>query len=241
MENKIKILTEREDQILRGGLLGDGSLGIYKNYVNARHQFRHSAKQSEWFSWKSDELKRLASSKAVHRQGPDGYSKVTPKLHFETLTHPALTGLYYQITTEGRKDVTKPWVDELKPLGLLVWWCDDGGLTGRDNSQGRLSTQGFSKTASQRLQGMLFNNFGLKTTLHKLKKNPEGYYYCISIQRAALKRLLLLILPHLECESMLYKFKLKFKEPIGQQHWISSLKEVARPELHGAIDRMYLG
>ena len=49
-------LSDRTKEIILGTLLGDGSLKIQKKYKNARLQFRHTEKDSEYFFWKSNDL-----------------------------------------------------------------------------------------------------------------------------------------------------------------------------------------
>ena len=85
-------LSGRCKQILLGGLLGDSSLTLQKNYKNARYQFRHSTTQKEYFLWKFNNLSEIALATPKYSQ-PDGASK-NVKVNFMSRALPALTEIY---------------------------------------------------------------------------------------------------------------------------------------------------
>lgn len=61
-----------------GTLLGDGSIGIFKNYVNARVSFRHSELQEEFFNWKRDILRReISVDKKAHENNKDTHFQIS--------------------------------------------------------------------------------------------------------------------------------------------------------------------
>ena len=60
----------------------------------------------------------------------------------------------------------------LNPLGLLLWWLDDGCLSihkkqnGSISRFGYLNTQGYGLAENQLIQQRLFEKFGLETSIH---------------------------------------------------------------------------
>ncbi len=137
-------LSDRVKEIILGTLLGDGSLKMQKRYVNARLQFRHTEKDSEYFFWKVKELDEIAGENSVNLQKPDGYSK-NNKLRFLGKTLPALTQLYELTHKNNKLDIRRRWLNNMSAISLMVWWCDDGSLIGEGGRKGVFCTDGFDK------------------------------------------------------------------------------------------------
>jgi LAGLIDADG DNA endonuclease family len=225
--------------VLLGTLLGDGSLKINKGYKNARFAMRHSIAQEEWFDFKVNILKSLASEKGVHVQKPDGFSKL-PKKRFQTLVNVNLTRIHSVISTKGLKEVKRTWLNFLTPKSLMVWWCDDGSL-GRGD-RGTISTHSFSKKENELIVSYLKTVWGINCSTKKrvdkiYHKTPKTYWIIEIATRTDLLNFLRIILPFLPCESMVYKFLPIFKnvDKQVQQRWISELKK-AKPEYSLFID-----
>lgn len=234
---RIHTLTKEEKSIIYGSLLGDASIGIQPNGVTPRLQMRHSIKQRHWFYFKARKLKRLASNKAIHLQKADGYSK-NWKLHFQSLSQPALVSVFKKTHKKGQKAVTSLWLNEIDPLALMTWWLDDGGLIGQGRRKGRWNVQGFGKKGAKTLVNFLAKKYKIKSQVQSyFSKETHKRYYYIYIQPLALKRLLCLMLPFVPCRQMLYKFFLVYKDPIKQQHWITVMKK-AVPQFSSEIDRL---
>lgn len=65
--------------VICGTLLGDSSIAINKGYANARIQYRHSTRQTDWFMWKTlCILKEFTNDTSVCWQEPDGFQKQAP-------------------------------------------------------------------------------------------------------------------------------------------------------------------
>lgn len=233
-------LTKREEQIIYGTLLGDGSIGIQPKGKTPRIQIRHSIVQRHWFFWKKKELHRLCSEKAVHLQKPDGFSKRC-KLHLQTLSKPCLNSVYTNTRSkEGKKTPTKHWLKHITPLSLMVWWVDDGSLISKGRRKGRWNVQGFGKKGCNFLANFLARKFKIKTTVASYYQTYAGKrkrYYYLYIQPGPLKRLLLLMLPHVPCRQVLYKFFLVYKDKQLQQHWITEMKKIV-PQFSNEIDEL---
>jgi hypothetical protein len=229
-------------EVILGTLLGDGSLKIQKNYRNARLSFRHSLLQKEWFDYKAEVLKSLTSTKNTWVQKADGFSTI-PKLRWQSKALPVLTELHSVLTSDNQIEIRRSWLNFLTARSLMVWWCDDGSLCRGD--QGMFSTHGFSKKQCDILVQYLLKVWNVRcvTKIRKTKQHAIKTYWVIVIADLDnLFRFLRLILPHLPCQMMLYKFipvlKCSLKENKNtqlQERWISEIKQI-HPQYKHQID-----
>lgn len=124
-----KIFTERQKQILLGGMLGDGGLRRYCGR-NAAYIEYHCWKQKGYVIWKARELN--VKSKTIWRNETrkDLFNRKFGRYKqawFKLNSHPFLTDGYNKIYIDNKKTkVTKDFMDKLDVLGLAVWYMDDG-------------------------------------------------------------------------------------------------------------------
>ena len=135
LENMPTDLTENEKQVLYGSLLGDGALTVKEGYSkNATFQEGHCLEQRPYLEWKAEQLKRF---KPVVRDLNLTPSKITGKTYRKcqlyTSPAPILNELYKKFYGE-KKIVTRELLDELTPLGLAIWYMDDGSYIHTKNS-----------------------------------------------------------------------------------------------------------
>ncbi len=218
-------LSENARAIILGSLLGDGSLAVSRGYVNARFQFRHSIKQKEYFSWKAEALKEICGKKCVWRQGSraerDGWGTI--KLRFGSKALPELTELSVLTRRGKKKTVRRKWLNQLTPLSLAIWWCDDGSLVSHTR-HGVICTDGFTREEVQILRKYLRTVWHISTAI---TRTSRGHYRISIRSREELKKFLRIILPHIPVESMLYKATLLFKNIHSQQRWISEMTNLS--------------
>lgn len=240
-------LEKQVKMVLLGTLLGDGSLGIYDNYSNARFQMRHSVKQTEWFNWKASVLKDLGTEKGIHFQKADGFqvnkgSATSPqgKWHFQTRALPVLTELLDIISKKGKKYVKREWLNQLTAEALAVWWLDDGSLV-KNRKNGIFCTQGFSLKENKVLSSYLKVVWGVQTKVTKAtqKKNaPISNQYVLRLNTENLRSFLKIIMPFIPVSSMIYKCCVDDIDIELQQRWISEMKRTL-PQFSVEIDRIY--
>ena len=220
-------LSKSTVALILGSLLGDGSLKIQPKYENARYAFRHSVKQKDYFFWKVAMLKEISSTKSNWLQKPDGFSKVNAKLRYQSLALPSLTDIY-ELTHKGKRFVVRrKWLNSMDELSIAVWWLDDGSLIANAR-KGVICTDGFSKETVELLSRYLKVVWGISSSVGPVTKpsadGSERQYYRIWIRSTEeLKKLLLIVAPHVKIESMLYKVLILYKDPILQQRWISEI------------------
>lgn len=110
---------------------------------------------------------------------------------------------------------------ELNPLGLLVWWLDDGTLTVHQKQNlsisrfGYLNTQGYGYDGNLLIQQSLFEKFGLETAIHIDSKSgniTKSNHYRIYFNATNLRRLIDLVREFIPWvpKDMLYKFNMRY-------------------------------
>ncbi len=219
-------LSDRVRDIILGMLLGDGSLKKQKGYANAYLQFRHSETQEEYFLWKASALQEIAREKSVARQKPDGYSK-NEKLRFASKSLPALTELHELTHRSNHLRIRRKWLNQMTPLSLAVWWCDDGSLIGEGGRRGVFCTDGFDKDSVTTIAQYLHKVWNIRVVVAPVGRKRDGeqeQYWRIWIRsQEELKKFLRIILPYLPVRSMLHKVLLLYKDSQLQQRWISEV------------------
>lgn len=129
-------VSTMNDEEIRGAIigmvLGDGSLALNGRSINAHMDFAHSSKQREYAVWKAEMLKNLTSVRIT-----DGFAtakgKEYPKVRVITKTHPTYTHLHKRFYHNGRKTIDQFLMEHLTPLGLALWYQDDGNLKNHEN------------------------------------------------------------------------------------------------------------
>lgn len=228
--NKYVPLSDQARSIILGSILGDGSLKIKKKYANANLQIRHSAKQKKYLFWKAQALQEIASKKSVSKQGADGYSTVE-KWRFTSRYLPSLTELHHLTYKNNTLHIRRTWLNQLTPLALAIWWCDDGSLIGYGSRKGVFCTDGFSQSSVKILAHYLQTVWNIRTVVAPVGQKRDGkhdQYYRIWIRsQEELKKFLRIILPYIPVADMLYKTILLYKDDQLQQRWISEVTQLS--------------
>lgn len=170
MKNIIK-LTNLQQQILIGSLLGDGCLYLGPKSKNACLSITRTSRDKNYLLWEASVFNEFLTPKSLTDMSI--FDKRTNKTYrssrLRTCAHQIFTE-YYQIWyPDGTKKVPKN--IDLTPLVLAVWFADDGSIhLGRGhkntNTQGRLyperlniklSTHGFAEGDILFLRDLLEN------------------------------------------------------------------------------------
>ena len=119
--------TDDQYALLYGTMLGDGY--AHKNEDSIR--IEHSYSQINYIKWKHSVLSGLLSRTYDHRRERNSKSSLVQKPFRSTsltLSYPYLCKEIRQLcySSEGRKTVTKEWLDKLTPLSIAVLIADDG-------------------------------------------------------------------------------------------------------------------
>jgi hypothetical protein len=236
-----------------GTTFGDSSLVVHSNYKNARLNYRHSTRQTDWFLWKTlCVFKELASEEGIQFQLPDGFQaavhpntagELLGKLKMSTNVNSKLTQLRDIIAPNNVKTIERNWLNHMNNYFLMTLWLDDGSLIGGLGRQGILSTGAMPLKQTQLLADYLKKVWGIKCDARELTKQPmkNGMFQTRLFikDQESLMKFLKIIAPIIPVKSMLYKVCF-FPETVSlQQRWASELKELVRPEWHDALDQIY--
>lgn len=193
------IPSEAQWQVVLGALLGDSCISHPKR-PRWGVAFGHSEQQGEYLQFKRGMLATLGVSevdttpnKGFHRK--DGKEKGYAR--FCLNANEAVTAflLGARVHRDGKKRVTLDWLDRIGPLGLAVWYADDGTinehtcLDGKVTRRITLNTQGFTREEVELIAGWLRWKWGVNAEVKVSKPRrdrPEGqqraypYLYMVS-------------------------------------------------------------
>jgi hypothetical protein len=129
--------------VLLGSLLGDGSLCQRGRFPERRlpwFQEGHSIKQLAYLEWKQRALANLGAEigepRAVATAAGRPKEHLTVRLRTRPL--PCLWPFLSLCRPDGHKRITWDWLSRVGPLGLAVWFMDDGCINVRKNRNPRL-------------------------------------------------------------------------------------------------------
>lgn len=162
--------SNEEFQVILGSLLGDGSL--VKTHVNGGTilKISHCEQQKQYLEYKWNLLKNN-SSEIKHYSFTDSRRKIPEykQYSFYTKSSLSLNDTYYNwyrpIKTIYKEDLFK-----LEPLGLAIWYMDDGY---KCNPYGgcMLCTNNFSKNELELIKEMFSSKFNINVTLNNKANN----------------------------------------------------------------------
>ena len=121
-------LTNDEYNVLIGGLLGDTWVGKSKKSKNSCGSFTHKLEHKEYVYYKYNILKRLCSRPKIHNKKDNRTGRVYQQSFCKISTNPAINTLRDMFYKDNIKIVDKE-VLNLGPLGLAIWFMDDGCKT----------------------------------------------------------------------------------------------------------------
>jgi hypothetical protein len=198
-----KSLTEEEYQVILGSFLGDGSAEIEN--TRARYRANHSLKQKEYVDWLRNKLDRLVRADPnIYKNG--GWGTLNYSLH--TLGHPDILKIAEELYINNKKTVTREYLNKLTPLGLAIWWMDDG------SESGMLSTHSFSKEENKIIVKYLKEVWNIDSKIYHVKSKD---LYCILIRNKSLDNFRDIIKPYIP-DCMKYK--------IGEGKYNNSLPNI---------------
>ena len=166
-------MTDRQEQILTGMLLGDAHLERQRGARAARLKIEHSVEQSAYVDWKFAEWREWVRTPPKVRQKRNRLGTHSLNLGFSTLSHLSLEEFRKRFYVDRRKVVPEDL--ELTPVGMAVWFMDDGS---RKSSQCRglyLNTQSFTASEVQLLRTVMRRDVGVETSVRQQRDGLQIY------------------------------------------------------------------
>jgi recombination protein RecA len=191
------ILSDAENQIILGSLLGDMYCRIKKTAKNAQIEEPHCKEQEPYLLWKVAMLKSLSFNV---RRTSLGY------LFFESRVYPCLN-YYNNLFYKNKKKVLNIDVlDKLSPLGLAVWYMDDGSYNQKQKTC-CLYTNGFTYEENETIRKWFNFKWDIypRVTAHRNKKEyPNKTWFILTFNGTETKKFMNLIKGYIH-PSMKYK------------------------------------
>jgi LAGLIDADG DNA endonuclease family len=212
------ILTKKHD--INGAIIGMvmGDSGIYNPDMNPYLSTEHGSKQVPYLLYKKELLKSFLSGSLypARRGGLIWQTEHTTKLKY------LLDDFYkfpYVGASEKIKKISKKLLNRTTPLGLALWYCDDGTLCKRDRII-RLATFNFGRAGNEEIQSWLEEKYGIKSSILLDKKCKPEHQYFLSLSVQDTKRFLDVVgsivqqIPSMEYKAIIrpYKFGPYHKE-----------------------------
>lgn len=176
------------EQVLIGSLLGDGSVHRRKKN-NAYFYEQHGLKQKNYLEWKKAILEKLFKV-SYRKSARSGY---TGKEQVAIYTQ---NSEYFNQYAGFKKDFST-FIESLGPLGLCVWYMDDGSTGGSFV----LSTESFTYEQNVALKDILYRKFGIEVEV----KRSKGRYWNLWGGVSAKKKMIEICYEYAHPD-MLYKF-----------------------------------
>lgn len=229
-------------------VLGDFNLQIHG--TNARLQTAHSPTVRDYVSIKGVILRQIPglgfSAKDVIHQNRK-LDRSYPQIRVRTTTHPFLTELRKEMY-DAHKRVTPELLAKLTPIGLALWYMDDGNLelhhnkvrfrtdvykVRRERSIGgryiRLSTHSFSWAENEIICAWLCSRWGIVA-----QTKPSKGLFFVRMNTANAQKFVDLVRPFiLEIPSMYHKIDFQYKRPSLERqrfnigYWVPQTKETS--------------
>lgn len=176
--------TIDKKSFLIGMNLGDGCLRIGKNAKHYNICCTHNPKQYDYLIWKMEVLKEnlqknyWIQSKKTHFSGKAVFNGNDGKeydMYSAMLgSHSLVTLIHKEMYVNGIKVVSNDVLEQLTPIGLAIWYMDDGCLSYHKNPNGSIKSrnvmlhiQGFDSISQQNIVNYFKETWDIETRLHK--------------------------------------------------------------------------
>lgn len=204
-----KPLTNRQKEIIIGSLMGDAG-----KMSSSSVKMKQSVKQKEYLLWKFTELHEHASLNSLKEEQylDKRYNKVNHQIRFYTNANTDIETILSMFYKSGHKTITPEILNLLTPLGIAVWFMDDGTTDWKErqilqgnksNPSSLLCTDSFSLPELEIMCEWFEVTHGI-IAIPKIRQNPQSTVYRIFFNTVEHIKLLALISPYI-IPSMKYK------------------------------------
>jgi len=123
-------MTDIQMQIVFGTVLGGSSLA--KQPKGKNYYLSMRSKDAKWLQYKIGELHNYFNSAQLAKQ------KNTYRC--DSSCSEEFTNLYNKLYCEGVRHVSEKLLDQLRAIGLAIWWLEGGCWAGRDRKNAYINT-----------------------------------------------------------------------------------------------------
>jgi len=219
-------LSKNTEQVIIGGLLGDSYLRKQKETFNPHLVMVHGPKQLDYLEFKysffakDKVITANGITQGIARLKKTGKEYINYKFYTQSL--PIFNQYYNLFYSSGKKVVTRHILNMLDPLGLAIWYMDDGsrnikwykrkdGLKSVKSRSTRFSTNGFTREEHEIIQQYFKVVWDIKVGIHKNGKSKleNNQQFVTGLNSENSKKLIEIINPHV-LPSLQYKIDLMY-------------------------------
>jgi recombination protein RecA len=203
-----RYLSDQQWEVIRGALMGDGSLSPTKNGLAARFRMGHGVRQTKYAEWKSSLFSNLTISRSTNTKDAVFFD-LQPLNELATMRH--------SVYVDGRKHFDADFLKGLTPLSLAIWYMDDAYLSVRSKglqarTEGRsgrieICVEAMDPETREGLQAYLRDTWGISGRLRNAGKAGKAV---LVFDRVSTDRFQELISPYVH-PSMAYKLLPRFQ------------------------------
>ena len=217
-------ISKDTEQVIIGGLLGDSY--IRQREKNCMLQMQHGPAQEEYIRWKFSFLEKdnLSTPKGVFGITIKSFGKQYPSFMCYTKQHCSLNPYRHLFYTGKTKIVTRHILNMLDPLGLAIWFMDDGSknVTYRTNKNGvrciagrrlRISSESFTYEEHLIIQQYFSVVWGIGMIIERKNVGKPNEKYRCGFNAENANKLIPIIEPHM-LTSLKYKIDLKYNAAV---------------------------
>lgn len=182
------IITSQQEQVIIGSLLGDGYMSKHfwceknKKQYNSQMQIKHGFKQRNYLKYKQELLGDLSLDIYIEEIGTgfDDSIRIGCRMNVKKCKEMNIyRDLWYG---KNGKFIPESELRKLEPLGLAIWFMDDGSW---HTSSIKLATMCFSDFDLLIIQKVMLEKFNLDfsicadKTLYLKRKSLDRFYFLI--------------------------------------------------------------
>src|SRR3990172_89413 len=184
-------ITQHQWEVVAGAAIGDGHLALTDSQMRARLRITQGVDQKSYLDYKVSLLGDLVQSTPRFQLSPKSFS-TKGTFWVSTLSRPQIAELHRELYDEGgRKRISRQYLDRITPLGLALWYLDDGSLVTQDYQYKRkkdggvahypttrslLSMYGFSVEESRLVMDWLGEKWGIEGGVSATAKGPVIWF-----------------------------------------------------------------
>lgn len=199
----IEELTYDEEQILIGSLLGDGNLSIGKFGKYPTYREDKKKEHRDYLEYKNEILHRF-NSKVSMRTRQNKARKIQFDIYnLTTATIPVFQSYYEKFYPNGKKILPVDLLEKVDPLGLSIWFCDDGSY-GQLYKFIQISTHCFTFKEHEIMVDWFKRKFNISPRISK-----DGVHYRLQFTKPDTVKFIEIVRPYIH---PIMKYKLGEKE-----------------------------
>ncbi len=171
---KSLVLTKMQRDILVGLLLGDGCIEVLPKGDSARLKLEYSGKQKAYIDWLHGVFRQWIIGDPK-RKITQAFGQAYKKYWCTTLSSPIFKAFFDLFYRNHRKIIPQTIGELLTPIGLAVWFMDDGSTKSKESNGRLLCTHAFSQSEVTFLCAVLKKKFHLGATPRRQRDGTEIY------------------------------------------------------------------